>query len=276
MVRFDQAGRGYRTCREWYPRRDEALYIELLFGQTYREPLITGEPWRVVPDPCAHLLFVAGGSAASGWTREPTLRLVGPRSTYVDIDNTGRTIMLGVRLRPGVLASLMGSDARNLTDQSASAEELFGKAGRELLDRVASSLIPESATRDLAAFVVGRVCSRPRRGPDPTILADALTHTVSIDATADAMGVTPRAVHRCAVSGIGLAPKRLVRIQRLHRALALMLTPRSWPMATAAAEAGYADQAHLSRDCSELLGESPARFLSRGVRNVQEFPAVSA
>jgi AraC-like DNA-binding protein len=184
--------------------------------------------------------------------------------------------MLGVRLRPGVLASLMGSDARNLTDQSASAEELFGKAGRELLDRVASSLIPESATRDLAAFVVGRVCSRPRRGPDPTILADALTHTVSIDATADAMGVTPRAVHRCAVSGIGLAPKRLVRIQRLHRALALMLTPRSWPMATAAAEAGYADQAHLSRDCSELLGESPARFLSRGVRNVQEFPAVSA
>src|SRR6185369_1762232 len=159
MVRFDQGGRGYRPCREWYPRRDEALYIELLFGQTYREPLITGEPWRVVPDPCAHLLFVAGGSAASGWTREPTLRLVGPRSTYVDIDNTGRTIMLGVRLRPGVLASLMGSDARNLTDQSASAEELFGKAGRELLDRVASSLIPESATRDLAAFVVGRVCS---------------------------------------------------------------------------------------------------------------------
>src|SRR5215470_14984553 len=108
MLRFDQAGRGYHMCREWYPRPDEAPYIELLLHQTYREPLLTGERWRVVPDPSAHLMFVAGGSAASGWTREPTLRLVGARSKYADVDNTGRTIMLGLRLRPGVVASLVG------------------------------------------------------------------------------------------------------------------------------------------------------------------------
>ena len=64
-----------------------------------------GESWRVVPDASAHLLFVAWGSAAGGWTREPSLRLVGARSQYVDTDPTGRTMMLGLRLRPGVLSS---------------------------------------------------------------------------------------------------------------------------------------------------------------------------
>jgi AraC-like DNA-binding protein len=286
MLRFDQAGRGYHACREWYPRPDEARYVELLFHQAYAQPhvaagapqphIAAGESWRVVPDACAHLLFVAWGSAASGWTREPTLRLVGARSVYVDTNPTGRTMMLGLRLRPGVLSSLIGTDARYLTDRSASAEDVFGKAGRDLLDRIVAAPIPESAAHDLAAFVVARISAPPRRPTDPTVLAAALSRTASVEAAADAMGLTPRAVHRGAITGIGLAPKRLVRIQRLHRALALLLPPRSRPLATAAAEAGYADQAHLSRECSELLGESPARFLSRGVRNVQECAAVSA
>ena len=129
MLRFDQAGRGYHACREWHPRPDEAAYVELLFHQAYPQPHVAaGESWRVVPDASAHLLFVTYASTASGSTREPTLRLVGARSQYADIDLTGRTTMVGLRLRPGVLGSLIGHDARYLTDRSVSAEDVFGKA----------------------------------------------------------------------------------------------------------------------------------------------------
>ena len=277
MLRFDQAGRGYHTCREWHPRPDEAPYVELLFHQAYPQPHVAaGEPWRIVPDASAHLLFVTYGSMAGGWTREPTLRLVGARSQYVDADQTGRTMMLGLRLRPGVLGSLIGHDARYLTDRSVSAEDVFGKAARDLLGRIVSTPIPESALHALASFVAGRLGARPRRATDPAALAGALGRTASVEAAADALGLTPRAVHRGVIAGIGLGPKRFVRIQRLHRALAWMLPPRSRPMAAVAAEAGYADQAHFSRECSALLGESPARFLARGVRNVQECAAVPA
>ncbi len=180
MLRFDQAGRGYQTCREWYPRPDEAPYVELLFHQAYPQPHVTGgESWRVVPDPCAHLLFVAWGSAAGGWTREPALRLVGARSRYVDVDPTRRTMMLGLRLRSGVLGSLIGTDARHLSDRSVSVEEVFGKAGRDLLGRIGARPIhPESAAHELAAFVVGRLNARPWRATDPAILAGALCASV--------------------------------------------------------------------------------------------------
>jgi transcriptional regulator GlxA family with amidase domain len=107
-------------------------------------------------------------------------------------------------------------------------------------------------------------------------LAGALGRTASVEAAADALALTPRAVHRGAIAGIGLAPKRLVRIQRLYRALAWMLPPRSRAMAAVAAEAGYADQAHFSRECTALLGEPPAKFLARRVRNVQECAAARA
>jgi AraC-like DNA-binding protein len=194
----------------------------------------------------------------------------------VDVDVTGRTMMLGLRLRPGVLGPLIGSDARQLTDRSVPAEDVFGSAARDLLGRIVSKPTPDSATHCMAAFIVERLSSRRRRATDPTLLAAALGRAASIAATAREMGLTPRAVHRRALAGIGLTPKRLVRIQRLHLALASMLPPDGRPMAAAAAEAGYADQAHFSRDCSTLLGEPPALFLSRGVRNVQEFAHVVA
>jgi AraC-like DNA-binding protein len=40
------------------------------------------------------------------------------------------------------------------------------------------------------------------------------------------------------------------------------------PIAQAAAEAGYADQSHLTRECNELAGLPPAELVA--VRNVQD------
>jgi AraC-like DNA-binding protein len=271
MLRFDQAGRGYHACREWRPRPDETPYIELLLQQGNVQPLIAaGERWRVVPDPSAHLLFVAWGDTPGSRTREPALLLVGARSKHCDVDVTGRSTMLGLRLRPGALCALVGSEARWLTDRSVPAEDVFGRAARELLERVTSGASPEAALRDAAAFVVERARARARHASDAALLAAALGRTSSIDEAARAAGLSPRAMHRRTLAGIGLAPKRVVRIRRLYRALASMLPPRSSSLSTAAAEAGYADQAHFSRDCAALLGESPTEFLSRGVRTVQD------
>jgi AraC-like DNA-binding protein len=61
---------------------------------------------------------------------------------------------------------------------------------------------------------------------------------------------------------VGLAPKRALRIARLHRALRLADGRQPW--SAAAAAAGYADQAHLTRDMQALLGEGPTDWALRG------------
>jgi AraC-like DNA-binding protein len=63
------------------------------------------------------------------------------------------------------------------------------------------------------------------------------------------------------VDEVGLAPRRLLRIVRLHRVPgACHLRPR-W--ADLAADAGYADQHHLVREFRSLLGETPVSWLAR-------------
>ena len=57
------------------------------------------------------------------------------------------------------------------------------------------------------------------------------------------------------------------RVLRFRHFLSLVEDGRM-PIAQAAAEAGYADQAHLTRECRDLSGLPPAELLA--VRNVQD------
>lgn len=68
----------------------------------------------------------------------------------------------------------------------------------------------------------------------------------------------------CRLTGeIGLAPKRILRIQRLHRSLALSQQGAcGW--AQVASGSGFADQAHMVREFVDLLGESPTVWRQRG------------
>jgi AraC-like DNA-binding protein len=56
-------------------------------------------------------------------------------------------------------------------------------------------------------------------------------------------------------------------VLRFQRFLALARTPRAAgrpDLAWLAAEAGYADQAHLTRECTRLAGLPPAALLATG------------
>ena len=60
---------------------------------------------------------------------------------------------------------------------------------------------------------------------------------------------------------VRLRAKTLQRILRLQRFLALGRADPSARLARLAADAGYADQAHLGRDCRALAGATPAELV---------------
>jgi AraC-like DNA-binding protein len=61
----------------------------------------------------------------------------------------------------------------------------------------------------------------------------------------------------------GLAPKEYQRVARFESSRALL---GHRPLATVAADCGYADQAHLARDWADLAGCAPTTWLR------EEFP----
>jgi transcriptional regulator GlxA family with amidase domain len=79
------------------------------------------------------------------------------------------------------------------------------------------------------------------------------------DLAAD-LGVDERTLHRRCANALGYGPKTLQRILRFRRALRLGRS--GLPLATIAWEAGYADQAHLTRECGRLAGATPANLFT--------------
>jgi len=59
---------------------------------------------------------------------------------------------------------------------------------------------------------------------------------------------------------VGYGPKTLHRVLRFRRFLAGLESPRPAGLSRLASAAGYADQAHLTREARELSGMTPRQL----------------
>jgi transcriptional regulator GlxA family with amidase domain len=83
-----------------------------------------------------------------------------------------------------------------------------------------------------------------------------------VPAVARAVGLGERQLRRAFTSGVGYGPRTFARVMRFRRALALL--ERGDAPARAAADAGYADQAHMTRELGALAGRTPGALRDGG------------
>jgi AraC-like DNA-binding protein len=194
-------------------------------------------------------------------------RVVGPLTRpVVEVLPPGSTVV-GVRFRPGAAACLLGLPATELVDLTVGADELWGDDAVRLAERVAGAGSPASA---LAA--VQHALASAAGEPDPLVAAVVRRlmpwRTSGVSSLAPALGISERQLRRRCRSAIGLAPKTLHRMLRFQGFLALAQQamaqgrpPTADGLDRLAAEAGYADQPHLTRECLRLTGQPPRAFL---------------
>jgi AraC-like DNA-binding protein len=79
------------------------------------------------------------------------------------------------------------------------------------------------------------------------------------------LGWSPRRLHRELTTTCGYGPKTLQRILRLQRVVrsARRGVPRARSLSRLALDAGYADQAHMTREFRDLTGFTPRELLCR-------------
>jgi AraC-like DNA-binding protein len=220
--------------------------------------------WRIVPDTSGYLIFSARHSTSGLDTR---VVAIGARSRCADIDVRGRHLTIGARLRPGALSALTAIPAHELTDRSVPLAELATAVNRALVDRL-SAVSPEEALGQMVLVLESWI--RQRGATMAPRLGRLLTNCGSVTQAAALTGMQTRTLYREVLDVVGLGPKRALRIGRLHRALAFAAVRRSW--AAAATAAGYADQAHLTREMQDLLGESPTEWTRRGRADLFKTP----
>lgn len=110
--------------------------------------------------------------------------------------------------------------------------------------------------------------ARLRRPLDPkvTLAAGLVERATSepelrtVDALARAGGLTVRPLQRLFRDYVGASPKWVLRRERLRTAALRLEQGLTVSLADLAAELGYADHAHLTRDFRAATGRAPADF----------------
>ena len=230
------------------PPPELAPLVACLWRQTAGED----EVQRVVPDGCVDLLWVSNGS-------DVRASVAGP-DTGVHLESLSHgTSIVGVRFRPGAGATVLGVPLDALRDERVPLPELWGPAGGELGERVVTADQPEAVTAQVVADRLARLPEVPGLPggwpPEGPGLAEALAGRAgpgTVRQMADDLGLSERQLHRRCLVAFGYGPKTVQRVLRFQAALRDARAGRR--LADVAADAGYADQAHMSREVRDLAG----------------------
>jgi AraC-like DNA-binding protein len=206
----------------------------------------------VLPHPAVNMTFKPGRCRIAGV----------PRGRFTEVlEDAGR--VFGVRFHPGGFHPFLGAPVSSITDRFLTIEEVFGPAGRELAEAVLAAT-DETAVAVLDAFLTRRAPAEPT--PAARLAAAMVDRTAAepgitrVDDLARGFDLTMRQVQRLFADHVGVGPKWVIRRHRLHEAAARAAAGTPLDLGALAAELGYADQAHLTRDFASMIGVPPARY----------------
>jgi AraC-like DNA-binding protein len=155
--------------------------------------------------------------------------------------------------------------ASEIVDLDVGVEDLWGARGRGLDETLGSCASAGRAAAILEGVVAGRLAGA--LDPDPIAL-EAVGRlrpgpTPEIGSLASSLFISERQLRRRFEAATGLPPKLLQRVFRFQYFLALAWSHErpSEHLPRLAAEAGYADQSHLTRESMRFHARSPRTVL---------------
>ena len=209
----------------------------------------------VLPDACSDLI----------WERGRGAYVAGPDTGPVSTRMPAGTLILGVRFRPSAGGPVLGVPLSELRDQRVDLAELRPASARRLpgtldLDTAMARVL------DVAGALVADASPDPAASHAARLLRDPRARIQDVAAE---VGLSLRQLRRRCHATAGYGPKTLQRVLRFRRFVAWVdARPAGGlpaDLAAVAAEAGYADQAHLTRECRQMAGLTPAALARQRV-----------
>ena len=203
----------------------------------------------VLPDACSDLIWEPGRGAF----------IAGPDTGPVRTDLKPGTVVIGVRFRPSAGGPALGVPLSELRDQRVDLSELRRRDAK----RLPGTLDPDTAVAralDVAGALVADGDPDPVATRAAVLLADPRVRAEDVAAE---IGLSMRQLRRRCHAVVGYGPKTLQRVLRFRRFVSridagLPSGQDAYDLAALAAQAGFADQAHLTRECRALAGLTPA------------------
>ena len=208
---------------------------------------------EVLPDACVDLI----------WEQGVGVYVAGPDTGPVPSVSPASTVLAAARFAPGAAGPALGMPMSALLNQRVAASDLGTAQATALARALPGSLAPAEALRVLVR-AAGAMSAKGPADPLAARTAGLLRRPGALaEDIAGRLDVSERQLRRRCQASVGYGPATLRRVLRFRRFV-------SWAdagapgadLASAAARLGYADQAHLTRECVRLAGLTPAALLA--------------
>jgi AraC-like DNA-binding protein len=217
----------------------------------------------VLPDACSDLIWEQGAGSY----------VAGPDTGPARIVTAPGTVIIGARFRAAAGGPALRLPLSEIRDQRVDLADLLPgvrvpAAARQLAAALSADLAPAVALQKVLA-VTGALAGEG--APDEAVayaaslLRDPAARSDEVTAV---VGLSERQLRRRFHAAVGYGPKTLQRVYRFRRFVQRVdergaherpvgRQREPWDLAAVALEAGYADQAHLTRECVALSGLTP-------------------
>lgn len=178
--------------------------------------------------------------------------------------STGAMAGIHVHLPLIRLTTMLGISAADLTGRVVRLSDLRDRSVADLASRVVEAANEEARFSHLDRFFSARADRLDTN--DAVALAFALLRRRGprpVERAAEALGWSRKRVARTLEDATGLLPRKLVRLARFDRFVGAVQSQGGASLAELASDAGYADQAHLTRDARRLSAMTPAELRRR-------------
>lgn len=191
----------------------------------------------------------------------------GPDTRPALIDPADQREIIWVSFRPGGAYPFLPAPCAAVRDQLVPLEELWGRDGATLRDRLLSAGPPVQRLRAVEEVLLARAARSPAPDPAVTVAAAALDRGATVAEVGDRLGWTRRRLARRFEDRVGITPKRFARVRRFQRLLGAVTSGggygRTVDWARLAIAHGYHDQAHMIHEFREFAGLCPTAYEPR-------------
>jgi AraC-like DNA-binding protein len=212
-----------------------------------------GRPSPIIPDGCGDLMV---------YDDHPPI-VAGPDSTTRWVTIGEGTVIVAVRFRPGGIRAVFGCPATTILNRAVPLSDLTAGATR-LHERLLLAASVRQRHVVLADWIRGVL--RDRATLDGRVRAACQWLTidprVDVGEVAQRFDWNVRTIRRDFHAACGYGPKHFQRIMRVQRAIREFHQPLHSNLADVAFAAGYADQAHMTRDFRDITGFTPAQHFA--------------
>ncbi|HEY0681288.1 MAG TPA: helix-turn-helix transcriptional regulator [Steroidobacter sp.] len=208
--------------------------------------------YTALPDGCIDLVIEVTAREYKSWvygtTTAPTNIPCSPGRHY-----------LGIRFQPGQSRHFIRAAADEITDAREDLRTLMEFPS----DRIATRIATDALFDELDVILSVLLCHAP---PVTSYVDRVIEHVsarhglVRIDDVASRFGKSRRQMERTFLQTVGMPLKLFCMIARLRHAADLIVHSAERSLTAVAHDAGFSDQAHMTRDFTRLAGVSPGQL----------------